>query len=64
MRLQGPSQRLTIFIGETDQYHHKPLYSEIRIGADGCLDTGPARRLDDTGSTRRGGGRGGAEADR
>jgi PII-like signaling protein len=29
MRLAGPSQRLTIFIGETDRYHHKPLYSEI-----------------------------------
>jgi PII-like signaling protein len=29
MRLQGPSQRLTIFIGETDQYRHKPLYSEV-----------------------------------
>lgn len=29
MRLEGPSQRLTIFIGETDQYHHKALYSEI-----------------------------------
>ncbi|MGI8697618.1 MAG: DUF190 domain-containing protein [Mycobacteriales bacterium] len=29
MRLQGPARRLTIFIGETDLWHHKPLYSEI-----------------------------------
>lgn len=29
MRLQGPARRLTIFIGETDIWHHKPLYSEI-----------------------------------
>lgn len=29
MRLQGPARRLTIFIGESDQWHHKPLYSEI-----------------------------------
>lgn len=29
MKLEGPGERLTIFIGETDQYHHKPLYSEI-----------------------------------
>ena len=29
MRLQGPSQRLTIFVGETDHYHRRPLYSEI-----------------------------------
>jgi PII-like signaling protein len=29
MRLHGPAIRLTIFIGETDQWHHKPLYAEI-----------------------------------
>jgi len=29
MRLQGRAQRLTIFIGESDQWHHKPLYTEI-----------------------------------
>jgi PII-like signaling protein len=29
MTLQGPAQRLTIFIGESDQCHHKPLYAEI-----------------------------------
>lgn len=29
MRLQGPARRLTIFIGETDVWHRKPLYSEI-----------------------------------
>ncbi len=22
MRLQGPARRLTIFVGETDQWHH------------------------------------------
>jgi uncharacterized protein len=29
MRLHGPARRLTIFIGETDRYHHHPLYAEI-----------------------------------
>jgi PII-like signaling protein len=29
MRLRGRASRLTIFIGEDDQYHHQPLYSEI-----------------------------------
>ena len=29
MKLEGPAVRLTIFIGETDQYHRRPLYSEI-----------------------------------
>jgi len=29
MRLHGPARRLTIFIGETDRFHHRPLYAEI-----------------------------------
>ncbi len=29
MKLEGPGERLTISIGETDQYHHRPLYTEI-----------------------------------
>ncbi|WP_067143405.1 DUF190 domain-containing protein [Microtetraspora malaysiensis] len=29
MRLHGDAYRLTIYIGETDQYRHRPLYTEI-----------------------------------
>jgi uncharacterized protein len=29
MRLEGPALRLTIFVGEDDHWHHKPLYTEI-----------------------------------
>lgn len=29
MRLEGPALRVTVFIGETDQWHRKPLYAEI-----------------------------------
>lgn len=29
MRLEGPATRLTIFIGEADQHHHRPLSTEI-----------------------------------
>ncbi|HEY6796063.1 MAG TPA: DUF190 domain-containing protein [Kineosporiaceae bacterium] len=29
MTLTGTALRMTIFIGETDQSHHRPLYSEI-----------------------------------
>jgi uncharacterized protein len=29
MTLQGPARRITIFIGESDRYNHKPLYAEI-----------------------------------
>jgi len=28
-RLAGQARRITIFIGESDRYHHKPLYAEI-----------------------------------
>ena len=29
MRLHGPALRLTIFVGESDLWHHRPLYTEI-----------------------------------
>ena len=29
MKLHGPALRLTIFVGEDDQWHHRPLYTEI-----------------------------------
>lgn len=29
MSLSGSATRMTIFIGETDQWHHHPIYTEI-----------------------------------
>jgi len=29
MKIEGPAVRLTIFVGEGDTWHHKPLYHEI-----------------------------------
>ncbi len=29
MRLHGHATRLTVFVGESHQYHHHPLYTEI-----------------------------------
>jgi uncharacterized protein len=29
MKIDGPASRLTIYIGESDQHHHRPLYHEI-----------------------------------
>jgi PII-like signaling protein len=29
MKLAGAALRLTVFVGETDQWRHKPLYTEI-----------------------------------
>ncbi len=31
MRLAGSALRLTIFVGEFDKWHHKPLYTEGTI---------------------------------
>ncbi|MDF3291506.1 MULTISPECIES: DUF190 domain-containing protein [Streptomyces] len=29
MRLTGPALRVTIYVGENDTWHHRPLHSEI-----------------------------------
>lgn len=29
MTLQGTARRLTVYLGEDDTWHHKPLYTEI-----------------------------------
>jgi PII-like signaling protein len=29
MKLSGTARRLTVFLGEDDTWHHKPLYTEI-----------------------------------
>ncbi|HEV7963604.1 MAG TPA: DUF190 domain-containing protein [Actinoplanes sp.] len=29
MKLEGSALRLTIFVGEDDQWHHRPVYTEI-----------------------------------
>jgi PII-like signaling protein len=29
MRLHGPALRLTVLVGEADQAHHRPLYTEV-----------------------------------
>jgi uncharacterized protein len=54
MRLEGPGQRLTIFIGETDQHHHKPLSTEIvhRAHAAGLAGATVVRGLEGYGASR------------
>jgi PII-like signaling protein len=29
MSLQGPARRITVLLGESDQVHHRPVYTEI-----------------------------------
>nr|WP_296073268.1 DUF190 domain-containing protein [uncultured Actinoplanes sp.] len=36
MRLEGSALRLSVFIGESDTWHHKPLYTEIVHRAHRC----------------------------
>jgi PII-like signaling protein len=55
MKLSGPSRRLSIFIGETDQYHHTPLYHEIvaRAKEAGLAGASVFRGIEGYGATSR-----------
>jgi uncharacterized protein len=55
MRLSGPARRLTVFVGEDDQWHHKPLYTEIvhRARAAGLAGASVFRGLEGYGASSR-----------
>jgi PII-like signaling protein len=55
MRLDGPALRLTIFIGEDDTWHHKPLYHEIvhRAHAAGLAGASVLRGIEGYGASSR-----------
>jgi PII-like signaling protein len=55
MRLEGSATRLTIFIGEDDQWHHKPLYNEIvhRAHREGLAGATVLRGIEGFGATSR-----------
>jgi hypothetical protein len=54
VKLEGPGERLTIFVGETDQHRHKPLYTEIvhRAHAAGLAGATVVRGLEGYGASR------------
>lgn len=54
MRAQGPAKRLTVFIGESDRYHHRPLYAEIvrRAHAMGLAGASVFRGIEGFGATQ------------
>lgn len=54
MKLQGPATRLTIFVGETDQWHHKPVYTEIvhRAHAAGIAGASVLRGIEGYGASQ------------
>ena len=55
MRLIGPARRITIFIGESDRYNHKPLYAEIvhRAHEHGLAGASVFRGLEGFGASSR-----------
>ncbi|MFF3906596.1 DUF190 domain-containing protein [Streptomyces sp. NPDC001848] len=52
-RLTGRALRLTVFIGEHDTWHHKPLYSEIvhRAHAEGLAGASVFRGIEGFGAS-------------
>lgn len=55
MKLQGAAMRLTIFIGESDQWHRRPLFSEIvhRAHAQGLAGASVMRGIEGFGASSR-----------
>jgi PII-like signaling protein len=53
MQLSGPALRLTIFIGESDRWHHRPLYHEIveRARRDGIAGASVMRGIEGFGAS-------------
>jgi hypothetical protein len=55
MRLEGTAKRLTIFVGEDDRWHGKPLYTEIvhRAHAAGLAGASVLRGIEGYGASSR-----------
>jgi uncharacterized protein len=55
MKLEGPALRLTVFVGEDDTWHHKPLYHEIvhRAHAAGLAGASVLRGIEGYGASSR-----------
>ncbi|MGB9372641.1 MAG: DUF190 domain-containing protein [Jiangellales bacterium] len=55
MRREGTASRLTIFVDEADQWHHRPLYTEIvhRAHAAGLAGATVLRGIEGFGASSR-----------
>lgn len=54
MELHGPAQRLTVIVGDTDQFRHKSVYTEIvhRAHAAGLAGASVFRGIEGFGASR------------
>jgi PII-like signaling protein len=54
VRLHGPAKRLSVFLGESDRHHHRPLYVEIvhRAHAAGLAGATVLRGIEGFGASR------------
>ena len=55
VKLHGPALRLTIFVGESDVWHHRPLYTEIvhRAHKTGLAGASVIRGIEGYGASNR-----------
>jgi PII-like signaling protein len=55
VKIEGPALRLTVFVGEDDTWHHKPLYHEIvhRAHAAGLAGASVLRGIEGYGASSR-----------
>ncbi len=55
MKLEGPAMRLTIFVGESDQWHHRPVFTEVvhRAHAAGLAGASVMRGIEGFGASSR-----------
>lgn len=55
MRLEGDAKRVTIFIGESDRWHHKALYSALieMLRREGCAGATAIRGIEGFGKNSR-----------
>jgi uncharacterized protein len=55
MKLEGAALRLTVFVGEDDRWHHRPLYTEIvhRAHAAGLAGASVVRGIEGYGASSR-----------
>ncbi len=55
MKIEGPAVRLTVFVGEDDTWHRKPLYHEIvhRAHAAGLAGASVLRGIEGYGASSR-----------